>query len=259
MKRSGFVALGTGAGSAWGWEAVAFGSAAEAMAAEVVSAVGGLESSQGPEPSIAARRAESLEPGLRQEAWPHLRWQTGGEVEPHPALVALGQGLPECRPRELDRRMRAAIAFGQRLDFERGRLLRQMVVRGLHRDLGFSELRAVRVGAARLRAADRAAAGAGGQRSGGGQCVPGRRDRAAAGGSLAAGRGAGGACGAGDAAAAAGGDAGAGDSGSGAAGGGGIVSRSGEEGRARGAARACDWRVDTRRGAVSGLRRFREG
>jgi len=45
--------------------------------------------------------------------------------------------LERCSPRELDRRLRAALRLFQRIDFEIGRVLRQVVDRRLYRDLGF--------------------------------------------------------------------------------------------------------------------------
>jgi hypothetical protein len=75
------------------------------------------------------------EPGLREAAFPHLRWKPlpGGA---HPELEALLAGLEEAGPQELDRRLRAAIAFLQAVDFEMGRILRQVVDRGLAGELG---------------------------------------------------------------------------------------------------------------------------
>jgi hypothetical protein len=52
-------------------------------------------------------------------------------------LARLASGLEDCSPRELDRRLRVAMAFLQDLDFEIGRILRQVVDRKLYRELGF--------------------------------------------------------------------------------------------------------------------------
>jgi hypothetical protein len=112
---------------------------AEAIAAECVSAAGGAETlaSMRRRPALPARRPErENESGLRAEVWPRLRWSA------HPSrkkdrLTRLACGLEECSPRELDRRLRAAMAFLQQVDFEIGRILRQVVERKLYRELGF--------------------------------------------------------------------------------------------------------------------------
>jgi hypothetical protein len=75
------------------------------------------------------------EQGLRALVWPHLRW--GGRARGADPLGRLVRGLDRCSPLELDRRFREAIAFLQEMDFEIGRVLRQVVDRRLHRDLGF--------------------------------------------------------------------------------------------------------------------------
>jgi len=115
------------------------------------------------------------EPGLRHWAFPHVRWAAprvgapspeaegepgsdlaavaerrarGGRHEPdgpteesashaHPELAALAEGLEACGPHELDRRLRAALAFLQGLDQELGRILRQVGDRRLYSELGF--------------------------------------------------------------------------------------------------------------------------
>ncbi len=68
---------------------------------------------------------------------------------PLPAeLARLGEGLADCSPRELDGRLRAAIAFLQTVDFQVGRILRQVADRRLFTELGFASL-ALCAGAAR--------------------------------------------------------------------------------------------------------------
>ncbi len=117
---------------------------AEAIAAECASAVGGGAFGE-EDPAAAspsgrrARRgveARDPEPGLREAAFPQLRWKAPG-ARPDAELEPLLQGLEEASPRELDRRLRAAIGFLQALDFEMGRILRQVVDRRLVPELGF--------------------------------------------------------------------------------------------------------------------------
>ncbi len=79
------------------------------------------------------------EHGLCAEAFPGLRWtHSPGRVPA--ALTALAEGLEEAPPREIDRRLRAAIAFLQSLDLETGRILRQISDRKLYLELGFPDL-----------------------------------------------------------------------------------------------------------------------
>ena len=113
---------------------------AEAIAAECVSAEGAAEALV-PEAEWLFRfrtrgsEAES-ESGLRAEVWPQLRWSTRPSRKSD-RLARLARGLEDCSPRELDRRLRAAMAFLQEVDFEIGRILRQVVERKLYRELGF--------------------------------------------------------------------------------------------------------------------------
>ena len=112
---------------------------AEAIVAECVSAAGRaepLDSSQRRAPLSACRSEEESESGLRAEVWPQLGWRTRPSRKSD-RLERLARGLEECLPRELDRRLRAAIAFLQQLDFEVGRILRQVLERKLYRELGF--------------------------------------------------------------------------------------------------------------------------
>ena len=110
---------------------------AERMAGEAASAVGAGEAAASP-PARARRplRSTPEESGLRAHVWPGLRWRALPRPLP-PELAALAEGLEECPALEVDRRFRAAIAFLQTLDLELGRILRQVVGRGLHRELGF--------------------------------------------------------------------------------------------------------------------------
>jgi hypothetical protein len=118
------------------WECV------EAIAAEYVAAVGSLEPSV-PErfgSSARARKAEAeSESGLRAQVWPRLRWKArpSRRNEQKERLERLTRGLGDCSPRELDRRLRAAMGFLQQVDFEIGRILRQVAERKLYRELGF--------------------------------------------------------------------------------------------------------------------------
>jgi len=68
-------------------------------------------------------------------------------------LERLSRGLEDRSPRELDHRLRAAIAFLKPVDFEIGRILRQVLERRLYRKLGVESLRALRPGKARSVAA----------------------------------------------------------------------------------------------------------
>jgi hypothetical protein len=115
-------------------EALSTWEAAEAIAAEAASALGAPaveedpSDARGPSRPRHSRPAESSEHGLRAVRWPWLRWAgpSGNESDP-----------PYILPLELDRQFRQAIAFLQRVDFEIGRILRQILERGLYRELGF--------------------------------------------------------------------------------------------------------------------------
>jgi hypothetical protein len=112
---------------------------AEAIVAECASAAGGaeaLESKQRRPPLPAHGPEEESESGLRAEVWPWLRWNARPSRKSD-RLERLACGLEDCSPRELDRRLRAAMALLQQLDFEIGRILRQVVERKLYRELGF--------------------------------------------------------------------------------------------------------------------------
>ncbi len=130
---------------------------AENVAAEAASAIGAAppeeagaegEAGEGIAPAQASRIAcrdrsrpepDPREPGLRDQAFPGLRWtHSPGRIPA--ALAALAEGLEGAAPRELDRRLCAAIAFLQTLDLEMGRLLRQMADRKLFAELGFPDL-----------------------------------------------------------------------------------------------------------------------
>jgi hypothetical protein len=115
--------------------------AAEAIAAEAASAVGAPEieadarndwESARPGPS---RPAEDTEHGLRAVRWPWLRWD--GPSDAAPEVESVDTDLADSTPIELDRQIRAATAFLQKVDFEIGRILRQVLERRLHRELGF--------------------------------------------------------------------------------------------------------------------------
>jgi len=111
---------------------------AEAIAAECVSAAGRPEAlAAGGEARARSARIpeEEKESGLRAEVWPRLRWEARSSQSRN-GLARLTRGLEDCAPRELDRRLRVAIGFLQEMDFEIGRILRQVVERKLYRELG---------------------------------------------------------------------------------------------------------------------------
>jgi len=111
---------------------------AEAIAAECASAAGKAEA-LAPERRGSSARArgpeEESELGLRAELWPQLRWNAPPSRK-SARLARLARGLEDCSPRDLDRRLGAAMAFIQEVDFEIGRILRQMLERKLYRELG---------------------------------------------------------------------------------------------------------------------------
>jgi hypothetical protein len=113
---------------------------AEAIAAECASATGeGGPEALAPErrhspPRRARRPDEANESGLREEVWPRLRWKTWRSKKKD-RLALLARGLADCSPRDLDRRLRTAMAWLQQVDFEIGRILRQVVERKLYREL----------------------------------------------------------------------------------------------------------------------------
>jgi hypothetical protein len=112
---------------------------AEAIAAECASTAAPVELRQASaRQRRKKRRAPEVEgePGLRAHVWPHLRWRNAGAKANDP-LQRLTRDLGSCSHGQLDRRFRRAIAFLQEVDLELGRLLKQVIDRGLHRDLGF--------------------------------------------------------------------------------------------------------------------------
>jgi len=112
---------------------------AEAIVAECVSAVGRagvLAPEQRDSRPPARGPEEESESGLRAEVWPRLRWNARPSRK-SARLARLARGLEDCSPRELDRRLRVAMAFLQQVDFDVGRILRQVVDRKLYRELGF--------------------------------------------------------------------------------------------------------------------------
>jgi hypothetical protein len=112
---------------------------AEAIAAECASALGATEpptSRQGTPARSGLAPQREKESGLRDVVWPHLAWHPRPSRRPD-LLARLTHGLDRSSPRALDRRFRTAIAFLQQVDFEIGRVLRQVVDRKLYRELGF--------------------------------------------------------------------------------------------------------------------------
>ena len=130
-------------------EELAVWECAERVAAEAASAVGvepplaGEESvsahSRVAAPGRARHGPDANEHGLRDEAFPRVRW-TPAPGRLSARLAALAEGLESAGSREIDRRLRAAIAFLQTLDLETGRILRQMADRGLFAEVGFAGL-----------------------------------------------------------------------------------------------------------------------
>jgi hypothetical protein len=115
------------------------------MAAEAASMVGAPEDAEpaeapGPGHRSSPRSSQAPEPpALREQAFPGLSWRALVSGLPD-EVGALAQDAAECPAREIDRRLRAAIAFLQSVDFEQGRVLRQMQDRGLFAELGFANL-----------------------------------------------------------------------------------------------------------------------
>ncbi len=87
-------------------------------------------------PSAAPGRDPAPEHGLRARAFPGLAWESLAALLPA-ELAALASELPACGAREVERRLVAAIAFLQSIDFEVGRILRQVADRELSAELGF--------------------------------------------------------------------------------------------------------------------------
>jgi hypothetical protein len=133
-------------------EELAVWQCAEWIAAEAASAIGGPEPEGGageradPERGVngaggvaagVLAPAGDAEHGLRHRAFPGLRWTPLAAALPA-ELAALGAELSAQGPREVERRLVAAVAFLQSVDFETGRILRQVVERRLHREPGFA-------------------------------------------------------------------------------------------------------------------------
>ncbi|MDJ0865602.1 MAG: HNH endonuclease signature motif containing protein [Myxococcota bacterium] len=119
-------------------EALPVWACAEAIAAECASGASSAALDD-PRPVRRDRRRGRARParehGLRASAWPGLRWRS--PAAPTGAIEELADRADSLSPRVLDARLRAAMRFLQRVDFEIGRVLRQVLERRLHRDLGF--------------------------------------------------------------------------------------------------------------------------
>jgi hypothetical protein len=120
-------------------EALSTWEAAEAIAAEAASAIGApeVEKDASDERSFSRSRpprAETSECGLRAVRWPWLRWAGPSDTLDTESVET---DLADTPPLELDRQFRQAVAFLQRVDFEIGRILRQILERALYRELGF--------------------------------------------------------------------------------------------------------------------------
>jgi hypothetical protein len=122
-------------------ESIPVWACAEAIAAEAVSAWGApAELSIEAASERAEDRCKSGEPeehGLRHRVFPGLGWHRRRSAAPHPEISVLAHGASDCPELEIDRRLRAAIAFLQDVDLEIGRVLGQVQRRGLFRELGF--------------------------------------------------------------------------------------------------------------------------
>jgi hypothetical protein len=129
---------------------------AEWIAAEAASALGAPDAedpldpedptrctSRAPDGGSApsAQTARAGEVGLSPRAFPGVSWRSLGPPSALPGpMAALAHGLDACTAREVDRRLRTAIAFLQSVDLEIGRVLRQMVDRRLFGEIGFEGL-----------------------------------------------------------------------------------------------------------------------
>ena len=120
-------------------EALPVWQCAERVAAEAASVLGAPNVEAEGFPRAAGRSSTHARPadesGLRAEAFASLSWKARTGSVP-PEMAELVEGLEECDARELDRRLRAATAFLQSLDFETGRILRQVQQRRLFAELG---------------------------------------------------------------------------------------------------------------------------
>jgi hypothetical protein len=122
-------------------EALPVWQCAERIAAEAGSRIGGPADGAGEIAGVPASRGPhaSDEPGPREQAYPDVSWRVLSGTVPA-EIEALARDLDSADAREIDRRLRAAIGFRQSVDFETGRLLRQMVDRRLFAELGFPSL-----------------------------------------------------------------------------------------------------------------------
>lgn len=126
-------------------EALPVWECAEAMAAESLSALpADVVSRAAPavaEPAPRHRPARSpgvpasREHGLRARAFPVSRWDSTGTGAAR--LDALEAWTAVAAPHALDAALRRAVRRLQRIDHDLGRILRQVLERGLHRELGF--------------------------------------------------------------------------------------------------------------------------
>ena len=123
-------AIAAEAASAWGGPAEG---ELEAAAVSLRPLVGFAECRSGPVADPVARD----EHGLRHRAFPGLAWHPLRRAALPPEIAALAEGMSVCTAGEIDRRLRAAIAFLQDVDLEIGRVLGQVQRRGLFRELGF--------------------------------------------------------------------------------------------------------------------------
>ena len=115
---------------------------AEQVAAEAASVLGAPEATGVLPDESRSRAARGERPeaaGLRCDAVPGISWRTLPGALPD-EIAELASDAAQCPAREVDRRLRTAIAFLQTVDFEQGRILRQMSDRGLFAELGFEGL-----------------------------------------------------------------------------------------------------------------------
>jgi hypothetical protein len=118
---------------------------AEAIAAECASAWGAPEgaATAATTPRECERQGPcdpGAEPAFRAAAWPGLAWPSRRPARPGRAeRLERAAARLRASPRALDRALRAVCASLQAGDLETGRILRQVVERRLHRELGFRD------------------------------------------------------------------------------------------------------------------------
>ena len=132
-------------------EALPVWACAEAIAAETLAAVGDDTSDtqhpcvSGDFPGTPGRRTQGgreappdgQEHGLRHAAFPLVRWLHGPPSRSDGALLALAQWAHDASAHALDDALRREHSALQHVDADLGALLREILERGLYRELGF--------------------------------------------------------------------------------------------------------------------------